>query len=226
MQDSAHRTLCLKISARFSSHWYRGYSRNKLRFDPVYAAVAALVADTEEALLDIGCGFGLLGFYLREAGFRGRYLGVDFDAPKIAEARSVANTCGLDLAFGDGDANALPRFQGNVAILDVLHYLAASDQQHLLREAAARTAPGARLILRSVLREPTWRFHATRIEEYFLYAIRWMRTPARHYPSRQEIEATLETAGLEVETKPLWGNTPFNSFMIVARRRQAAGDPV
>ena len=218
MQVSSHRALCLKISNRFSRHWYRGYARNKLRFDPVYAAVTALLAGSEDALLDIGCGLGLLGFYLRESGFRGRYIGVDFDAPKIAEARNIADKHGLDLAFGDGDAVALPTFEGNVVMLDVLHYLSAADQQHLLREAAARTAPGARLIVRNVLRESTWRFHATRIEEFFLYAIRWMRSPARHYPDREEIEATLQAAGLEVQTKPLWGNTPFNSFMILARR--------
>ncbi|MEP7098381.1 MAG: class I SAM-dependent methyltransferase, partial [Dokdonella sp.] len=106
-------------------------------------------------------------------------------------------------------------------MLDVLHYLSAADQQHLLREAAARTSPGALLIMRNVLREPTWRFHATRIEEYFLHAARWMRSPARHYPNRDEIEGALQAEGLNVETTPLWGNTPFNSFLIVARRPSA-----
>lgn len=221
MQDSAHRTLCLRVAARFGSHWNRGYARNKLRFDPAYAAVAALVSAGDVAVLDIGCGLGLLGFYLRATGFLARYLGIDFDAPKIAEARRVARTHGIDLAFDDGDATALPAFQGNVVMLDVLHYLSAADQQHLLREAAARTSPGALLIMRNVLRERTWRFHATRIEEYFLHAVRWMRSPARHYPDRSEIESALEAAGLDVETTPLWGNTPFNSFMIIARRPSA-----
>jgi hypothetical protein len=77
------------------------------------------------------------------------------------------------------------------------------------------------LIVRNVLRERSWRFHATRIEEYFLHATRWMRSPPRHYPSRDELETTLLAAGLSVEVRPLWGNTPFNSFVIVARRPAA-----
>lgn len=221
MQDPAHSALIRSIAARFGRHWYRGYARNKLRFDPAYAAVATLIGRGDEAVLDVGCGLGLLGFYLRGSGFCGRYLGIDFDAPKIAEARRVADACRADLAFADGDANALPAFGGHVIMLDVLHYLRADDQQHLLREAAARVQPGALLIVRNVLRERNWRFHATRIEEYFLHATRWMRSPPRHYPSRDEIETTLAAAGLSVEVRPLWGNTPFNSFVIVARHHPA-----
>jgi SAM-dependent methyltransferase len=221
MQDSEHRTLIRGIAARFCRRRHRDYARNKLRFDPAYAAVAALVAGSGEDLLDIGCGLGLLGFYLRELGFRGRYLGIDFDAPKIAEARRIADTFADNLVFDHGDANALPAFCGNVVVLDVLHYLRAADQQHLLREAATRVGPGALLIVRNVLRARSWRFHATRIEEYFLYATRWMRSPVRHYPERKEIEVTLLSAGLSVEVRPLWGNTPFNSFVIIARRDAA-----
>ena len=218
MQDSEHRTLIRRIAARFRRPWHRDYARYKLRFDPAYAAVATLIADSDKDLLDIGCGLGLLGFYLRELGFRGRYLGIDFDAPKITEARRIARACDASLIFADGDANALPAFCGNVIVLDVLHYLPAAEQQRLLREAAARVGPGALLIVRNVLRARGWRFHATRFEEHFIYAIRWMRSPARHFPERSEIEAPLLAAGLCVEVRPLWGNTPFNSFMIIARR--------
>ncbi len=222
MQEPEHRALIRSIAARFGRRGYRSYARGKLRFDPAYAAVAALIANSDNAVFDIGCGLGLLGFYLRGIGFRGRYRGIDFDAPKIAEARRVALAYGVDLAFDDNDANMLPAFLGNVVMLDMLHYLPAAEQQHLLREAAARTGPGALLIVRNVLRERSWRFQATRIEEYFLHAARWMRSPARHYPDRNEIEGTLAAAGLDVEVRPLWGKTPFNSYVIIARR-EAAG---
>ena len=218
MQDFEHRTLIRRIAARFRRPWHRDYARYKLRFDPAYTAVATLIAGSDKDVLDIGCGLGLLGFYLRELGFRERYVGIDFDAPKITEARRIAGACDANLIFADGDANALPAFCGNVVVLDVLHYLPAAEQQRLLREAAARVGPGALLIIRNVLRARGWRFHATRFEEHFIYAIGWMRSPARHFPERNEIEAPLLSAGLCVEVRPLWGNTPFNSFMIIARR--------
>jgi SAM-dependent methyltransferase len=220
MPESDQRRIAHRIAAHFRRPWHRDYARRKLHFDPAYAAVAAALADSEEALLDIGCGLGLLGFYLREHGSRAGYRGVDFDAAKIAEARRIAGRY-EGLEFDDGDANALPTFSGNVAMLDVLHYLRAGDQQRLLGEAAARVAPGAVLIVRNVLRDRGWRFHATVFEEHLIYAIRWMRSPARYFPRRDEVEAPLRAAGLDVEVRPLWGRTPFNSFVIVARRSAA-----
>jgi len=81
---------------------------------------------------------------------------------------------------------------------------------------------GALLIVRNVLREKHWRFHATVVEERILYATRWMQSPARHFPSRHDIEAPLQALGFDVDVRPLWGRTPFNSFVIVARRMAAA----
>lgn len=218
MQEPENRIIARRIAERFRRPWHRDYVRNKLRFDPVYAAAAAVVAEGDWPLLDVGCGLGLLGFYLRERGFRAQYRGLDFDAKKIAVAREVSERCGAQLAFDDGDAGELPRFTGHVALLDVLHYLPAAAQQHLLREAAARVAPGAALILRNVLRERSWRFRATVLEEHLLYATRWMRSPAVHFPRREEVERPLQDAGLVIDLRPLWGNTPFNSFLAVARR--------
>ena len=215
------RATARQIGARFRRPWHRDYASAKLRFDPAYAAVADLLDGSGMGLLDVGCGLGLLGFHLRAHGFAEPYVGVDFDTAKISEGRRINVEHQLGLTFEDGDARALPAFSGHVVLLDVLHYLEQADQQALLREAATRVAPGAMLILRNVLRTPGWRFRATVLEEWFLYASRWMRSPARHYPARAEIEAPLHAAGFTVDVQPLWGKTPFNSFFIVARRTAA-----
>lgn len=216
MPHAGDQDIARRVANRYRRPWHRDYARSKLRMDPVYAFVGDVVVD-DVPLLDVGCGLGLLGLYLRERGWRGAYVGVDFDAPKIAEARRAANG-ERDLAFHDGSAQRLPGFQGQVALLDVLHYLEREEQPALLREAAVRVAPGAALVVRSVLRDRGWRFRATVIEEWFLHALRWMRSPAKHYPVREDIERPLLDAGLVVDVHPLWGNTPFNSFVIVARR--------
>lgn len=210
-----------RIAARFRERRFQGYARGKLRFDPVFEALVPLLADSPLPLLDIGCGLGLLGFRLREAGWAGGYLGIDLDARKIAAARAAA--AGLEgLRFEAADAASLPPFAGHVALIDVLHYLDREAQQRLLAEAARRLAPGGLLLIRSVLREPRWRFHATLAEEWLIRTLRWIGTPARHYPARAELERPLATAGLAVTVAPLWGRTPFASHLITARRTTTA----
>lgn len=206
-----------RIASRFSRRSHAGYARGKLRHDPVYAAAATWIGSDSMPLLDIGCGLGLLGFYLRERGWHGAYHGLDFDAGKIAAARTAA----ADLAqfqLDDERAQTLPAFAGHVALIDVLHYLPREEQATLLQEAAARVAPGALLIVRSVLRMPGWRFQLTRLEERFIHAIGWVASPALYFPKREEIEAPLQLAGLCANVQPLWQGTPFNSFAITARR--------
>jgi 2-polyprenyl-3-methyl-5-hydroxy-6-metoxy-1,4-benzoquinol methylase len=217
MEPVDPKVLARHIASRFRRPWHRDYARAKLRMDPVYATAASKLGESELPLLDIGCGLGLLGCYLRESGFRGSYLGLDFDHNKITAAREIASNYDR-LAFDDTRAQSLPAFSGHVALVDVLHYLEREEQQTLLREAVARVAPGACLIVRSVLRDRGWRFRMTVIEERVIHAMRWMRSPARHFPLRAEIEQPLLDAGLVVDVRPLWGNTPFNSFVLIATR--------
>lgn len=211
------RHIRRSVSSRYRGR-LRHYSRFKLRHDPVYAAVAPSLIEFGMPVLDIGSGIGLLGFYLRASGFRARYLGIDCDSGKVAAARRIADDHGLALAFQARTAAVLPEFHGAVAMLDILHYLEHPAQQALLGEAAARVAPGAALVVRTVLREPRWRYRATVLEECLLHAVGWMQMPARHFPNRADIEAPLLALGLAVEISPLWGRTPFASFLIVARR--------
>jgi 2-polyprenyl-3-methyl-5-hydroxy-6-metoxy-1,4-benzoquinol methylase len=213
--------LIARIASRYARREHRAYVRGKLRWDPVYRAVGPLLAASSRPLLDVGCGLGLLGQYLRENGFRARYLGVDLDASKIGEAQIAARD-GLDLEFAAGSATALPEFRGDVALLDVLHYLRAGDQQLAIAEAAARVPPGGMIVVRNVVRDASWRFRLTVAQEHFSRALRWMRYPATHYPERDEIEATLRATGLSTAVQPLWGGTPFNSYLFVARRDGAA----
>lgn len=207
------------IANLYDGHLQRGYVRGKLAGDPVYAATAALVAGTTLPLLDIGCGIGLLGLYLHALGHAQPYLGVDHDPRKIAAGQQAVQRAGLDtlMSLRHLDVAELPPMHGHVALLDVLHYLPAARQSPLLQEAARHLAPEGCLIIRNVLREPNWRFHATRVEEFFLRTSGWIPGGAQHYPSDDELRVPLQDAGLDVRIEPLRGRTPFNSYLVVAR---------
>lgn len=207
------------IANLYDGHLQRGYVRGKLAGDPVYAATAALVAGTTLPLLDIGCGIGLLGLYLHALGHAQPYLGVDHDPRKIAAGQQAVQRAGLHtlMSLHHLDVAELPPMHGHVALLDVLHYLPAARQSPLLQEAARHLAPEGCLIIRNVLREPNWRFHATRVEEFFLRTSGWIPGGAQHYPSAEELRVPLQDAGLDVRIEPLRGRTPFNSYLVVAR---------
>lgn len=213
------RTARHAIARRYAGRFYRGYAQGKLAGDPVYAAVAGMLAAAPpRPLLDIGCGLGLLGQYLHECGLLHGYLGIDFNARRVEAGRAAGAVLSPPLELRCGDAAQLPDFQGHVALLDMLHYLPAPRQGLLLHEAAARLAPDSLLLIRNVLREANWRFHATRAEEWFLRVSGQMCVGAQHYPDADEIRAPLAAQGLTATVQPLYGHTPFNSYLIVARR--------
>ena len=200
----------------------RRYARLKLRYDPVYTEVAERLIAADAPVLDIGCGIGLLGLYLHERGFRQRYYGIDCDAEKIAQARRSARERAAALRFEIRDAVVLPPFSGSVVLLDVLHYMDRDRQRGMLRSATRRVGGSGALLIRTALREPGWRYRATVCEEWLLHGCGWMQMRARHFPQRAEIESALQELGMQVTIEPLWGRTPFASFLIVCRRLACA----
>lgn len=217
MNDAATEAIIARIGARYRSRQHRSYARGKLRWDPVFATAASLFAPSQHALLDIGCGLGLLGQYLYERGRRAPYRGFDLDVRKIEAARAAARD-GLNLRFATGSACAMPAFRGDVALIDLLHYLPADAQRRALTDAAERVAADGVLVIRSVLRDRSWRFRTTLLEERLARMIGWMRYPTGYFPRREDIEAPLREMGFNVQVAPLWGRTPFNSYLFVARR--------
>lgn len=209
-----------RIALCYDGQFQRGYVRGKLASDPVYGAVAEAVQGSPLPLLDIGCGIGLLGMYLKAQDATRPYLGIDHDERKIQAGQQAVQRAGLadTLTLQLARAQTLPSFSGHVALLDVLHYLGQDDQQALLREAASRVAPGGTLTIRSVLRDGSWRFHVTRAEEVWLRVSGLIRGGAKHYPSADELCEPLRANRLEVHVRPLFGRTPFNSYLITGTR--------
>ncbi|TAN19132.1 MAG: class I SAM-dependent methyltransferase [Rhodanobacter sp.] len=212
------RTARELIARRYDGWLQRNHVRWKLRVDPAYAATAAIITRTPLPLLDIGCGLGLLGQYLNAGRNAQSYVGLDHDHRKILAGQRAAHRGGLDVVveLQHADANELPAVHGHVALLDVLHYLDARRQRSLLKAATEHLTADGCLVIRSVLREPNWRFHATRVEEFFLRTSGWIPGGAQHYPTAAELRGPLEDAGLEVGIRPLRGRTPYNSYLIVA----------
>lgn len=202
----------------FGNRWDYFYSRSKLASDPLYPGICDALRGSQEPLLDLGCGLGLLAHALRADGIDLPYRGVDNDAGKITRAIAAASRTPLpDVAFECVDlSREIPVHRGSVAILDVLQFISPDAQARTLDAAVAMLTPGARLVIRTGLDDGGSRAWLTRAVDVFSRVLGWMNAGPRRYPDADALRARFDAAGLRSEFTALYGNTPFNNWRIVA----------
>ena len=194
------------VAALYPTRFLRSYVRSKVASDPVYAAV---LERARGPIVDVGCGAGVLAAYLRARGCNVPVRGIDHDPRKIAVAQSL----GLPNAtFTAGDAMEAD-LRDTVVLLDLLHYLDDAAQASLLRRAAASADA---VIIREAVRDGSWRYRLTYLQEAFARATRWLRAERLNFPAREAIAGPF--GGFDAEVTPLWGRTPFNNYLFVFRR--------
>ncbi len=204
--------------------WLYYYSKSKISLDPAYPVVAGILRDSPRPLLDIGCGMGLLAAYLRASGHGSAIFGMDLDAPKVELAQRVLRNERAE--FRAGDALDFSGHCGDIVMLDVLHYFDDEGQKRLLEKMAASVAPSGVALIRVALNQPNWRFALTRWEEWFVKFIRWIPTSGKNFPTVDEVVGPFQAAGFAVEVRPMWGLTPFNSYLFVFHREgEAPAEP-
>jgi cyclopropane fatty-acyl-phospholipid synthase-like methyltransferase len=208
-----------EIAALFPGRWDTHYVASKLQTDPLYTALAENLRGSQLPLLDLGCGLGLSALFLRAEGIEIDVHGLDYDLRKIVSAkRAVAQAKIEGVSFAHHDARqGLPEHHGNVSILDILQFFKPAEQEALLKLAASRVAPGGKLIIRSGLRDASWRFKITVLGDWLAKATFWMKAAPTHYPTAEDFQRILGSYG-KVEISPLWGKTPFNNHLIVMSR--------
>lgn len=223
MIDSGDKEVAARIADRYPTRFLREYVYWKIRTDPIYRFASECLAPAADVpLLDLGCGAGVLAFYLREHGFTGPVRGVDLDGEKIAVARTIAARMDPDAVFDCMDFRDVSDARlGHVTLLDVLLYVGEAAQRYVLERAASFVKPdGGLLIVRSGVGDGTWRHKLTEGMDHVAAISRWMKVHPVSYPSRRIFVDALGPLGFDVEFRPMWGRTPFNNYAIVARRKR------
>lgn len=222
------RSLADISRAYGSSRWLRGYVSGKIKWDPVYPLARREIIHRDQPVIDIGCGIGLLGISMRAAGISLRYRGTDISAWKVNAGKEAVRYYGFENAGFEvcGALSTTITPGATVCMFDVLHYLDAAEQQRMLEQLADAAEAGSLVLLRTALRGTGWRYAATLIEEWWTRATGWIRGGQINFPSQEEILGVFEDRGLFAEISPLWGKTPFASYLVkIHPRAKSASQP-
>lgn len=197
--------------------WRNNYITCKIGTDPAYDAVFDVLRSHTGPLWDGGCGLGLLAFYLRERGWGGDIHGTDLSAEKIEIGNAVARAHYAGVTLAVGSLTEPPTgFSGSVTLIDVLHYLDDVGQRRLLATARGMVAPGGAMVIRFTARDRSWRYFATLVEEMVVRGSGWIRGGQIRFPRCEDLLREFRASGWTATVRPLWGRTPFNSYLLVA----------
>jgi 2-polyprenyl-6-hydroxyphenyl methylase/3-demethylubiquinone-9 3-methyltransferase len=156
-----------RILARYphATPFQRWHMRSRLRLCPYDLLLPHLTGKGN--LLDVGCGFGHLAWYLEDAKPGLGYFGSDIDARKIALAQGSSLPASGKAPVAAGPAQAgVPRFAlgdvrslaglppefGNIVFLDVLYLMPWDLQREMMAWALGRLAsePGSALVIKTM----------------------------------------------------------------------------
>jgi SAM-dependent methyltransferase len=210
------------------------FARGKLRFDPVFFALLMRGCLPDRgALLDLGCGQGLLLALLvaaRDQFGRGQWpqgwpppplnltlQGIELDPDRASAAqRALVNQARVTQQ--DVRDTVFPPCSA-VVLLDVLLYLEERNQVRVLEKAAAALEPGGVLLLREADAGAGFAFRVTRWSERLLEILRGRLRDRLHYRSAVQWTGLLEALGFSVNAEPMSAGTPFANVLFLCRKR-------
>jgi 1-acyl-sn-glycerol-3-phosphate acyltransferase len=129
-----------------------------------FASYNDLMGDRKN-ILDLGCGYGYLSFYLHYKNQQRTILGIDYDEEKIRIAQNSYRKTDY-LRFEHGDVMHVELGEQDVVFLnDVLHYLSKEKQRKLLQRCVTALKPGGIIFIRDGITDQTTRHQNTKTTE-------------------------------------------------------------
>ena len=190
-------------------------------------------------VLDVGCGQGLLASLLRAAGEAsrgGRWPAAWAPAPDGAHVTGIdplpAAIARAVTALGDAatfmraDMRSVEFARCDVVVFfDTLQYIAAAEQDDVLRRASAALRPGGVLLLRVADASARGRFALGQWIDRFTMLLHGGGFGRLSSRPLADWTSTLERLGMQVASCEMNGRPPFANLLIVARSNQSSLAP-
>jgi len=185
---------------------------------PKLLSILDLLVPIEGRILDVGCGFGLFAGYFGQTAPSRSIVGIDPNARRVAIARRVAQKVGLTRhEFHVGDVRTAPisgLFDG-AYILDVMHHIAAADQEPVLRKLYDKLLPGGRLVMKDVTTVPRSGLLFTEVLDRLMVGMNEELAYRHHH----EWERILKGIGFRVRTVRVPDVLPYPHVVLSAEKR-------
>lgn len=184
-----------------------------------FPAVAAQLP-AAGAILEIGCGHGLLSLYLALTSPERTVTGIDVDEDKLAAARAAAGSAGLAATFDVvAGAELPPGPWAGIAIVDVLYLLPAADQCSLLRSCAGLLAPDGALVVKEMALVPRWKATWNRVQETAAVKLLGITEGEElTFLPPAELAAAMAEGGLTVQDRPIHRGYPHPHHLLIGHR--------
>ncbi|MGN6361549.1 MAG: class I SAM-dependent methyltransferase [Thermomicrobiales bacterium] len=209
--DLLRRTLAL----------YATSPRAERTFVHIRAALSDLTrlerhAPRAGAILDLGCGHGLVANLLALGSPARDVIGIDLDAQKIAAAhRTVGQRTNIHFAVADATTYHGGPYAA-ITTADVFYLLPPAAQRRLLTACYAMLAPGGLFLWKSQVRRPRWKYAVTWGQEWLMTHLGPTTGYGLYFLDTAESLAALEAAGFRALALPLRSWRPYTDMLFLA----------
>lgn len=209
----------------FSNYVYKGpvlewYFKTKWRLEEQHYTYYDQMIGERKQILDVGCGYGFLSFFLHYKNENRTITGVDYDQEKIQIAENSYNKSS-SLAFVYSDVMALDMGKRDVIFLnDVLHYLSKEKQRTLLVRCAGALTDNGILFIRDGITDNDEKHRNTERTEALSTGIFSFnkKQDEFHFFSSHDIRAFALEFNLSVEIQEHSKNT--SNVLFILRKNQ------
>jgi 2-polyprenyl-3-methyl-5-hydroxy-6-metoxy-1,4-benzoquinol methylase len=170
------------------------------------------------AILDLGCGHGLVANLLALGSAARDVTGIDIDGAKVAAAsRTVGSRGNVRFAVADATTYAGGPYAA-ITVADVFYLIPPEGQRALLVSCARMLAPDGVLIWKSQVRHPRWKYAVTRGQEWLMTNLGPTQGHGLYFLDTDESLAALRAAGLEAVALPLRSWRPYTDMLFLAHK--------
>ena len=142
------------------------YLKIKIRVEKNYRIFNELLP-RKGKMLDIGCGYGFMGYMLHFSSPERTITGIDYDEDKIETATNCfSRGKGINFIFAGATEFKFEQYDA-IIMADILHYLQPEEQKQLIEKSIRHLNPEGVIVIRDGNKDLAKRHQGTKLMEFF-----------------------------------------------------------